>query len=53
MKQLYIFFREGGWYPLELSDDKEARANAESNPGTLKVENAVTEELVWEAPKLH
>lgn len=44
---VYIFFREDGFYPLELESDASARANAELNPGTLRVENAVTRETVW------
>lgn len=46
-KELYLFHRAEGWYPLELKNEDEARANAECNPGTLKVTNAITEELVW------
>jgi hypothetical protein len=45
----YIFHREGGkWYPLELRDNADAKANAECNPGTVKVTNAKTKEVVWE-----
>lgn len=46
----YIFFRDGTFYPVELSSDEQARKNAECNPGTLKVENALTREIVWEKP---
>lgn len=45
----YIFHRKDGWYPLQLESDFEARENAECNPGTLKVVNGLTEEVVWEA----
>lgn len=34
---MYIFHRAEGWYPLELGNDEEAIANAEHNPGTIKV----------------
>jgi len=44
----YIFFREDGWYPLELKDDSDACANARCNPGTLRVENALTKQVVWQ-----
>jgi hypothetical protein len=44
--KVYIFFRKEGWYPLNLGSDEEARANAEHNPGTLKVET-VQGRLVW------
>lgn len=46
-KTAYIFHRADGFYPLKLKDDADAKANAESNPGTLKVENAATGEVVW------
>lgn len=38
-KQLYVFFREGHFYPIELLDDEDAKHNAELNPGTLRVED--------------
>ena len=44
---VYLFHRADGFYPLELRNDDEARANAECNPGTLKVENAITGAVVW------
>lgn len=46
---IYIFFRDDMFYPIELKDDASAKRNAEINPGTLKVENAVTREVVWTA----
>jgi hypothetical protein len=45
-KSLYVFFRESGFYPLELRDDNDARANAESNPGTIRVLKMPMEEQV-------
>ncbi len=48
MKTVYIFHRKDGWYPLELMSDEDARANAKCNPGTIKVEKALTGEIVWE-----
>lgn len=45
---IYLFVRpEVGFYPLDLGSDDEAIANAECNPGTLKVLNAITEREVW------
>lgn len=44
--KVYIFFREAGWYPLELKDDLDAQQNAETNPGTLKVED-INGRIVW------
>ena len=43
----YLFVRAEGFYPLELADDESARRNADLNPGTLRVENALTREVVW------
>src|SRR4051812_27432049 len=48
----YIFHREDMFYPLELEDDARARANALCNPGTTKVENARTREIVWPPAKV-
>lgn len=45
--ELYVFFREDGFYPLELRDDSDARRNAESNPGTIRVLKMPSEEQVW------
>lgn len=45
---IYLFFRsEGGFYPLELSDDQAARHNAETNPGTTRVET-LAGRIVWQ-----
>ena len=44
--RIYVFVRAEGFYPLELTSDDEARANAECNPGTLRVENQ-NGETVW------
>jgi hypothetical protein len=44
---IYIFHRADLFYPIELKNDDDARRNAECNPGTTKVENAITNEVVW------
>jgi len=46
---IYIFYRDLMFYPLELNSNEEAIANAECNPGTTKVENFSTGEVVWTA----
>jgi hypothetical protein len=46
---LYAFIRADGFYVLELLDDTSAVKNAECNPGTLQVLNAVTGVEVWRA----
>ncbi len=43
----YVFFREEGFYIIDLRDDKDAIANAEINEGTLKVETP-DRRLVWQ-----
>lgn len=45
----YIFRRAEGFYPLLLRDDADAVANAECNPGTLRVEDYAGRQ-VWPAP---
>lgn len=47
-KRTFIFIREGGFYPLELPEATVAD-NAECNPGTIRVEDALTGEVVWPA----
>jgi hypothetical protein len=48
----YIFHREDDyWYLIELYDDADAKINAEWNPGTVLVTNALTKEVVWELKK--
>jgi hypothetical protein len=42
----YVFFRPGFWYLLELPPSTIAD-NAERNPGTSRVEDALTGEVVW------
>lgn len=48
--RIYVFFRDIGFYPLELLDDKQAVDNAECNPGTLRVED-IDGRVVWEPAK--
>lgn len=45
----YAFIRADGFYPIDLRDDEDARKNAECNPGTLQVVNAITGKIVWQA----
>lgn len=46
--QAYIFHRGDMWYPIELPDDSHVLANVKLNPGTTKVENAFTKQVIWE-----
>jgi hypothetical protein len=46
--RLYAFFRAEGFYPIELPDTDAIAAHAECNPGTLKVVDVVTNNVVWE-----
>ncbi|XQA74619.1 hypothetical protein ACM9XA_03520 [Xanthomonas sacchari] len=45
----YVFRREEGFYCLLLRDDADAVANAECNPGTLRVED-MNGRQVWPLP---
>lgn len=45
-RNIYIFIRADGFYPLELENDAVAKANAELNPGTLRVETT-NGKTVW------
>lgn len=42
----FLFFREGGFYQLQLPEAT-VSDNADCNPGTLKVVDAATGEVVW------
>jgi hypothetical protein len=44
--RIYIFFREGFFYPIGLRNDDDARKNALCNPGTTKVED-IDGRVVW------
>lgn len=49
---VYTFHREsGGFYPIELETDAQALADVERNPGTVKVVNEITKEVVFEMGK--
>lgn len=45
----YTFHRSEGFYPLMLESDEAAKANGDCNPGTLRVVNELTKDVVWEA----
>lgn len=45
-KTPYVFFRKDMFYPLEMKDDADARANAEFNLGTTRVED-MHGRVVW------
>ena len=48
--RLFIFHRAEGWYPLELPDTQtDLMDNIAINPGTLKVTDGITGEVIWEA----
>jgi hypothetical protein len=44
----YLFFRAGGFYPVELPEAT-VLDNVASNPGTLRVEEAETGKVVFDA----
>ena len=43
---IYIFIRKDMFYQIHLRDDADAIANAEINPGTLRVED-IDGRVVW------
>lgn len=45
---IYLFFREGMFYPIEDESDEKVLAHIPLNPGTLKVET-FDGRVVWEA----
>lgn len=42
----YLFFREEGFYPVDLKDDQDAIANALKNKGTIQVKN-IDGKIIW------
>lgn len=42
-----LFFREGFFYPVELTPKCSVEEHARLNPGTLKVEDAATGDVLW------
>lgn len=42
-----IFHRAEGWYPIQLLKGDDVAIHAELNPGTLKIEDALTGEILW------
>lgn len=47
-KTVFIFHRGDMFYPVELKNDWQTiSANIRLNPGTIKVTNAETKEVVW------
>ena len=48
---IYTFHRKDGWYPIELTNDVEAAHHVVFNPGTLKVVNEKTGNVVYEIGK--
>ena len=47
---VYIFFRDGHFYPLCLRDDEDAIKNAELNARTSRVED-IEGRIVWEVTR--
>lgn len=49
--RVVLFFRDGMFYPITLSGKvpaaKECADHAELNPGTLRIEDALTGEVLW------
>lgn len=50
-RTMFIFFREQGWYPVEIPADQLQR-NIDLNPGTIRVED-MQGNVLWSAPADH
>lgn len=45
-----IFFREDGWYPVEYPVGySDWQAEADRNPGTIRIEDGLTGRILWPA----
>ena len=42
-----IFHRESMWYPLDLPQSDDLATHAKCNPGTVKITDARTGEVLW------
>ncbi len=47
----FIFVREDGFYFIDLPVGSNIQDHVADNPGTIKVLNAETGELIWEVTK--
>lgn len=51
-KRLMIFFRKDCFYPVEFTARCTVAEHVRLNPGTLKVMDGVTGEVLWIAPEI-
>ena len=42
-----IFFREGHFYIIKVFDGEPMENHVDLNPGTIRVEDAITREVLW------
>lgn len=47
---IYIFYREGMFYPVEEADESRIPEHVKLNPGTRRVED-IDGRIVWEGAK--
>lgn len=52
MTQVYIFFRDGFFYPVEEESDEKVLKHVPLNPGTKKIET-LDGRVIYEEPKKH
>ena len=46
--RLIIFFRDNMFYPIEYpASHKDWQAEADRNPGTTRIEDGITGEVLW------
>ena len=49
--KIILFFRDEGFYPTQYPEDySDWQAEADRNPGTRRIEDAMTGEVLWMAP---
>lgn len=46
-----LFFREDFFYPVDFYAEDRVENHVRLNPGTVKVVDAVTQEILWERPQ--
>lgn len=50
-KRVVLFFRGDHFYPVELTPQCDIEEHVRLNPGTTRVENAATREILWPKPE--
>ena len=46
--RIVVFFRKGGWYPINVREDEDLSKHVELNPGTIRIED-IYGNVLWRA----